>query len=277
MSKVSSIKSVIRKVLECFKDVDVQLNNIEVTPNNLLQNKTAIITGVTSGIGKATAKKFINSGATVIGIGRNEAVLRQLSKDWGNKFIPHVCDISDLQNLEKNFCSICNKVNHRPISILINCAGAKNGNDERFFQYSFDEFDSVINTNLKAVFFWSQFISKYMIDNKIKGHIVNVASIKGFIGEASPYSVSKWGCVGFTKGLARLLAPYGIIVNGIAPGGTATNMAHYQEGDSLTHMITPNMRLALPDEMANLILFLASDLGQNIVGEVIISDGGQVL
>ena len=115
-----------------------------------------------------------------------------------------------------------------------------------------------------------------MMSKKIHGHIVNVASIKGFIGEASPYSVSKWGVVGLTKGLGRILAPKDIIVNGIAPGGTLTPMAHIKDNNML-HLATPSMRLADPNEMANLALFLGSDLGNNIVGEVIVSDGGQRL
>ena len=115
-----------------------------------------------------------------------------------------------------------------------------------------------------------------MINKKIHGHIVNVASIKGFIGEASPYSVSKWGVVGLTKGLGRILAPKDIVVNGLAPGGTLTPMAHIED-NSMLHLATPSMRLADPNEMANLAVFLGSDLGNNIVGEVIISDGGQSL
>ena len=115
-----------------------------------------------------------------------------------------------------------------------------------------------------------------MIANKIHGHIINIASIKGFIGEASPYSVSKWGVVGLTKGLGRILASEGIVVNGIAPGGTLTPMANIADNKML-HLATPNMRLADPNEIANIALFLGSDLGNNIIGDIIISDGGQTL
>ena len=118
--------------------------------------------------------------------------------------------------------------------------------------------------------------NNFINELRSKLDIVNVISIKGLIGEASPYSVSKWGCVGFTKGLGRILAPKGIVVNGIAPGGTRTPMAK-EHAKNWLHLATPSMRLADPNEIANVALFLGSDLGVNIIGEVIVSDGGQIL
>ena len=276
MSKASTLKGVFRKVIECFKNVEVNVNDVKLNENNLMKGKVCIVTGASRGIGKATVVELLNSGAEVIGLASNQNNLEKLKEELNSDRL-HIfkCDLSDVSSYKEEFENIIKILNGKKITTLINCAGAKNGNDEKFYEFPEHEFDYVMSVNLKAPFFWSRMVAEYMIENHIQGHIVNVASIKGFIGEASPYSMSKWGCVGLTKGLGRLLAGKGIVVNGIAPGGTATEMAPYKEGDSLTHFETPNLRLALPDEIAKTIVFLASDLANNIVGQVIVSDGGQ--
>lgn len=270
-------RTLIKKYIKGLQPINVNVNNIVLAPNELLMHKNVIITGAGSGIGEAIAKAMIASGANVVAIGRDikklDSARKKISLD---KYIPYVCDISDVNNITQHIANICKLFNDEKIDVLVNCAGIKNGNDERFFEFSSDDFDNVINTNLKGTFFWCQQIAKFMISKQIKGHIVNIISIKGFIGESSPYSVSKWGCVGLTKGLARILAPQGIVVNGIAPGGTKTDMAHLKN-DSMLHLATSNMRLADPNEIANIAVFLASDLGDNIIGDIVISDGGQVL
>lgn len=278
MSRVGSFKGVIRKILECTKSVDVKVTNVTLAPNELMKDKVCVVTGASRGIGKAVVSELLNAGATVVGLSRGKKDLDALKAELDNdRMHVYACDIGDVEHIGMHFEQIKKLAGDKKISVLINCAGVKNGNDERFFEFSPQDFDDVIGINIRAPFFWSQYIAKYMIENKIRGHIVNVASIKGFIGEASPYGISKWGCVCLTKGLGRLLADKGIVVNGLAPGGTATPMAPYKEGDSLTHLATANMRLALPSEMAKVVVFLASEMGSNIVGEVIISDGGQVL
>lgn len=271
-----SLKSAISRYIKGMQKIEINVNNLSVAPNQILQGKCAIVTGAGSGIGLAIAKAYVDSGAIVIGLGRNKSKLDEAQKTIGESFIPFPCDVSDVGNITKYLEEIIGKSPDGKIDILVNSAGVKNGNDERFFDFSPEEFDTVIDTNIKAIFFWCQQVSKHMINKKIHGHIVNVASIKGFIGEASPYSVSKWGVVGLTKGLGRILAPKDIVVNGLAPGGTLTPMAHIED-NSMLHLATPSMRLADPNEMANLAVFLGSDLGNNIVGEVIISDGGQSL
>lgn len=277
MSK-SKFIILIKKYIKSLVPITINVNNITLLPNELLKGKVAVITGASRGIGFATAKAMIQSGATVIALGRSKEKLDNAQKEINSEqYIPFPCDVSTVAFIDKYICDFLNLVNGHQLDILINCAGVKNGNDERFWKYTPDEFSFVMDTNLKGTFFWCQQFSKYFISHNIKGHIVNVISIKGFIGEASPYSVSKWGCIGLTKGLARILAPKGIIVNGVAPGGTATDMAKFNDGDSMLHLATPSMRLADPNEIANLIVFLASDLGNNIVGDVITSDGGQSL
>lgn len=271
-----SLKNTIKRYIKGMQPININVNNVILEPNELLKGKSVIVTGAGSGIGKAIAKAMVASGAQVVAIGRTYEKLEIARKEIGNNYIPYVYDVSNVDNLKKVVIEIKNLFDNKQIDVLVNSAGVKNGNDERFFEFTPQEFDYVIETNLKATFFWCQQIAEYMITNNIQGHIVNVISIKGIIGEASPYSVSKWGCTSLTKGLARMLAPKGIVVNGIAPGGTKTPMANLKN-DSMLHLATPSMRLADPNEMANIAVFLASDLGNNIVGDIIVSDGGQSL
>lgn len=271
-----SLKNTIKRYIKGMQPININVNNVILEPNELLKGKSVIVTGAGSGIGKAIAKAMVASGAQVVAIGRTYEKLEIARKEIGNNYIPYVYDVSNVDNLKKVVIEIKNLFDNKQIDVLVNSAGVKNGNDERFFEFTPQEFDYVIETNLKATFFWCQQIAEYMIANNIQGHIVNVISIKGIIGEASPYSVSKWGCTSLTKGLARMLAPKGIVVNGIAPGGTKTPMANLKN-DSMLHLATPSMRLADPNEMANIAVFLASDLGNNIVGDIIVSDGGQSL
>jgi 3-oxoacyl-[acyl-carrier protein] reductase len=268
----------IKKFLKCLTPINININNVVLAPNNILNQKVAVVTGASRGIGKATAKAMISCGAVVVAVGRRQETLLKVKKEFkSDHFIPFRCDVSDVHKIDEYISSILSLIDGRNIDIFVHCAGVRNGNDERFFEYKPEDYDYVVDTNLKGTFFWFQAISQYMINRNIKGHIVNVISIKGFIGEASPYSISKWGSTSLTKGLARMLAPKGIVVNGIAPGGTATDMANFKEGSSMLHLATPSRRLADPNEIANTIVFLASDLGNNIVGDVIISDGGQIL
>ena len=271
-----SLKNALKRYVKGMRPININVNNVHVAPNELLKGKNAVITGAGSGIGKAIAVAMIQSGATVVGLGRNKDKLIKASEEIGEKYIPYVCDVSEVNDLKKRISEIADQFDNKHIDILVNCAGTKTGNDEVFFKTTPAEFDMVINTNLRAPFFWCQQVARHMVEHGISGHIVNIISIKGFIGEASPYSVSKWGCTSLTKGLARMLAPNGIVVNGIAPGGTKTEMAHLKE-DSYLHLATPSMRLADPNEIANIAVFLASDLGCNIIGDVIVCDGGQML
>ena len=122
-----------------------------------------------------------------------------------------------------------------------------------------------------------QAMSKYMIEQKIRGSIVTVISEMGFRAAKTPYDISRWGERGFIRGAALMLAEYGIVVNGVAPGIISTEMGGYKEGDSLYLKAHPNKRYVTPKEIANTCLFLASDFGNNMVGEIIISDGGSHL
>lgn len=134
-------------------------------------------------------------------------------------------------------------------------------------------YDNVLNTNLKGSFFLSQMFGKYMKENQIKGNILNIASSSSLRPAISAYTLSKWGMRGLTMGLAKSLAPYGITVNGIAPGPTATPMLK-SDNNNITNNSIPLGRFVMPEEIANMAVFLVSDLGRSIIGDIVYMTGG---
>ena len=241
-------------------------------------SKIVLITGATSGFGEATAERFAKAGYKVIVTGRRKERLEALKAK-----LP-TCDILplsfDVTQKEEVFAAIASLPNeYKNIDILVNNAGILTQNDfnMNYLDISLDEWDSVINVNLKAVFFMCQNMAKHMLKNSVRGHIVNIASEMGLRPACVTYGISKWGVIGMTKGLGKMLANRGIVVNGIAPGAITTEMMNWHEGDSIYRESHANKRFGFPDEIANLAAFLCSGLGDNIIGEIITSDGGSSL
>ncbi len=157
------------------------------------------------------------------------------------------------------------------LSILVNNAGVQGA------QFGFateEEYDKVMDTNLKGVFFLSQLIGRYMVDNHIEGNILNIASSSSLRPAANAYTLSKIGIKEFTEGMAKSLIPYGIVVNGLAPGPTATPMLVKGENPNLYIPHNPLGRYALPEEIANMAVILTSGLGRTIVGSIVYMTGG---
>ena len=271
-----SLKSCIKRYLKALRPINIKVTNVVLAPNELLKGKVAVVTGGRRGIGFAICKAFIDCGATVVAVAKHQETLDiASSKINSNRFYTYVCDVSDIDSIVDNLDAIQKKVGAN-VDILVNAAGIKNGQDARYWQFSEQDFDDVINVNVKAPYFWSREIVKRMIANEIKGHIVNVIGIKGSIGEASPYSISKFGLTSMTQGMARMFADKGIVINAVSPGGTKTDMAGIK-GDNMLHLSTANNRLADPSEIANVVVFLASDMANNMIGSIVTSDGGEML
>lgn len=273
----NSFFSNLKRLLSSVRPVQVTLENKVVSPCSLLDGKVAVVTGASRGIGFVIARTFVNQGATVIAVARNQANLEKARTNINsNRYIPVAFDLTEIDDFPKLLARIKDAVPAKQIDVLVNAAGIKNGQEERYWKFTSSEFDSVVAVNVKAPFFLSRMIAEEMINNSIKGHIVNVIGIKGSIPEASPYSISKFGLMSMTQGMARLLAPKGIIVNGISPGATITDMSglpkdnHYYNG-------TPNGRAADPQEIANIALFLVSGMADNMVGSIVVCDGGEML
>lgn len=236
-----------------------------------------LITGSNKGIGFATAGLFLNKGYKVILSGRNEKSLIAAKEKLGKNAEYIVWDIADISSAApsiKKAHSIWGN-----IDIFVNNAGIVSSEDNGpksvgFFEKTEVGWDDTMNVNLKGMFFSLQAEAKYMRDSGIKGNIVNVCSEMGFRPAPFAYGISKWGVRGMTMGLGKELAPLGIVVNGIAPGETATEILHQKEGD-VKNILSPRGVQATPEEIAEGIYFLSQS--RNIIGEILISDGGRSL
>ena len=257
--------------------------NVPVWNQRVLDGKTAIITGGTSGIGYAIADTFLTAGCyNVLITSRSEgkllSAIDSLIKKHPDKQQNIFGQILDLANIEKFdvfFRNVLDTLGENRINIWVNNAGIYLGT--RFGAVTDNDWNSLIDTNLKAQFFLSQLISNYMIDNEIEGNILNLCSSSSYRPSIDPYMLSKLGMSGLTLGMAKKLIPYGIVVNGIAPGPTFTPMLHKKEGDSLQHGGIPAGRYILPQEIANLAVFLTSPMGRMIVGDVVRMTGGSAV
>ncbi len=244
----------------------------------LLAGKRALITGGGSGIGLAIAKKYVKEGAKILITGRREAKLARVCEESDDRMEFMVWDVRDTDRCREKIEKAASVLGG-PIEILVNNAGVLTPNDFtwNYLDLTPKEWDYVMDTNCKGMFFMCQNMAKHMLKNQIRGHIVNITSEMGFRPACVTYGISKWGTVGMTKGLGMMLAPRNIIVNGIAPGAITTEMMGWKEGDPVFRDSHPNRRFGFPEEIAELAAFLGSHKADNIVGEVILSDGGSHL
>lgn len=277
MNVKSKIKSILSYLLH--GEPDVYMANIAtLSTNELLKNRCAIVTGGTSGIGLAITQAFLKAGATVIITGRNQERLDEVvsSINMPKRLFALVIDNTSVCSIEKGFKeaqSIVEKNKIGVIDILVNNAGVNGGHLPNAKE---EDYDKVMNTNLKGVFFFSQIVGKYMVEKKVRGNILNVASSSSLRPAVSAYTISKWGIRGLTMGLARSLSKYGITVNGVAPGQTLTPMM-MKDIDATKNLIKPEIPLGrwiLPEEIANGALFLVSDMGRSVVGDILYMTGG---
>lgn len=255
----------------------VYVNIAQVNHNEILKDKKVLITGGSSGIGYAIAKKFVSEGAKVVITGRDIDKLRVAADSMNsNKVFCLEWDVSDVSIVKQKVAQTQELLGG--IDIVVNNAGVYVGSD--FLNIDEKSWNYVLNTNIKGLFFICQAVSKYYIKtnaNKIS-KIINIASITGLVGDCGPYGISKWGVVGLTKGLARDLTSKNIIVNAIAPGVTPSNInKEINVSDNAFLNSSKNQRVALPEEIAELALFLASDASNNIVGQIIPCDGGTII
>lgn len=245
---------------------------VSLSMNELLKGKVALVTGGTSGIGFEIAKAYINAGAYVIITGRTHERLQQACEKLGDKSNYIQLDNTKVSEFKSKFEQALKLAPGNRIDILVNNAGVlgchiSNGTEE--------EYDQVLDTNLKGVFFLSQLVATYMKENHIQGNILNIASSSSLRPAASAYTLSKWGIRGLTLGMAKTLAPLGIVVNGLAPGQTATPMLIQDDrGGNLYSESVPIKRYALPCEIANMAVILVSDMGRTIMGDIVYMTGG---
>jgi 3-oxoacyl-[acyl-carrier protein] reductase len=242
---------------------------------NTFSGRSAIITGGGSGIGYEIAKQLLRKGVdNVILIGRNIDKLNNAKVSLGEQYAEKVriltLDISDIENTNKMLTEYLDKLSFK-VDILINNAGVMC--KQLFPLITEEEFNRVMDTNIKGVFFLSQMFSKYMIKNKLKGNILMIGSTSSVRPAINPYMLSKWAIRGLTSGLAKALIPYEIVVNGIGPGPTATEMLGKDES-VLYNEKNPSKRYCTVKEVGDLAIHLLGETGRMIVGDFIYISGG---
>jgi len=244
-----------------------------------LQNKIALVTGASRGIGAAIAVKLSKKGALVIGTAtsaKGAKIVEQtfeLNKLSGVGMVLDVNDNTSINELIKNIIT-----QHGEINILINNAGITK--DTLLMRMKDEDWDVVINTNLKSVYKLSQSVIRGMMKNRY-GRIINISSVVGHMGNAGQtnYSATKAGITGFTKSLAQEIGNRGITVNCVAPGFIDTDMtrALTEEQRNLLLGHIPLSRLGSPNDVANAVVFLATDDSGYITGETIHVNGGMLM
>ena len=241
----------------------------------MLNNKTAIITGASRGIGKAISLKFAQCGANIAAVyhGNSEAAEQVCAQaeQYGVKCIAYKCNIADFAECGELVKRISDDLGGA--DILVNNAGITR--DKLILQMSEADFDDVLNTNLKGAFNMIRHCYKIFMKKRY-GKIINISSVSGIMGNAGQanYSASKAGIIGLTKSTAKELAGRNICCNAIAPGFVETDMTEkFTDNEEILNAI-PLKRMGRPEEIANLAAFLADDLSDYITGEIIRIDGG---
>ena len=243
----------------------------------LLENKIAVVTGAGRGIGRGIALALAREGAMVVvnyngSKERAEEVVRTI-EEAGGKAAAIQCNISDFEAAKEFFANVVKE--YGKIDILVNNAGITK--DNLMMKMSEEEFQSVIQTNLAGTFHGVKFVTRPMMKQR-QGRIINIASVSGVIGNMGQanYSASKAGVIGLTKAAAKELASRNITVNAVAPGFVATEMTDVLS-DSVKEAAVatiPLGRFVEVEDIAETVVFLASDKAKYITGQVICVDGG---
>ena len=242
----------------------------------MLKGTKAIVTGASRGIGYAIALELAQAGCSVVITGRNAKTLQTAADSIGHGVIPMVWDAMDTHLAAEKIHQAAELMGG--LDIVVNNAGIFAQRDEwgkeSLLKTTVDEWESVMKTNTSAIFFTMQAAVNYMLENGIKGNILNVTSVAGYEPVFGAYSASKIAASGLTRGWGKMFADDGITINGIAPGPVATEMNNWHEGDSMTHPDVPYGRFATAAEIGKLAMYLLSDVAKMTCGETVVLDGG---
>ena len=246
----------------------------------LLKDQVAIITGGARGIGRSIADKFAANGAHIALIDVNQEALDQAALEiaaaYSVRTMTAKADVSRSSDVEEAVKKVLDTLGQ--IDILVNNAGITR--DNLMLRMRDDEWDLVININLKGVFLCTRTVVRYMAKAR-KGAIINLASVVGQMGNAGQanYTASKGGVIALTKTTAREFAKRNIRVNAIAPGFINTDMTKVLSEQAKTEMLhqVPLDRMGEPEDIANACLFLASEMSAYITGQVLAVNGGMLM
>lgn len=246
----------------------------------MAEKKVAVVTGASRGIGRAIAVELARTGAFVV-INYNgskekaEEVKAQIESEGGEAAV-YQCNVADFQACQAFFEDVIKT--YGSVDILVNNAGITR--DGLLMRMSEEDFDRVIDTNLKGAFNCIRHVSRQMLKQR-KGRIINMASVVGISGNAGQanYAASKAGVIGLTKSVAKELASRGVTVNAIAPGFIETDMTEVlpESVKEATSKMIPMGSFGKPEDIAKAVAFLASDGARYITGQVLSIDGGMAM
>lgn len=249
----------------------------QIQYGRILEGKKILITGGSRGLGYAIAKRCLEEKAVVTITGRSKEVLEEAKKSLGNPENLFVFE-HDVRQYDKDDELILNaRRAMNGIDCLINNAGVSVHNID-YSNCTEEQWDRQMDTNLKGVYFLTQAYMKYYEEvGKKSGKIINMVSERGLYGDDVPYGMAKRALISYTEGLARKLILKGVRVNAIAPGVTATEMTGYDPEDNLFRRYAVGRRVLLPEEIAEVAIFMISDASNCISGQVIACNEGNHL
>ena len=239
-----------------------------------LENRVAVVTGGTRGIGKSIVNKLLEAGSHVFATGTNESQIKKLNKKNKNNSLKYLqLDLNDLNNINK---FISKNFKNQEVDILINNAGINIVSNA--IEISYEDFLKIQRINVHGPLLLAKAFGSKMIEKKW-GRIINIGSIWSVVTRSGrlSYSTSKMALLGINKTLAVEWAKYNVLVNSVSPGFTLTeltSMTNTKDELEIIRNKIPQNRLAIPEEIAKGVLFLSSDLSSYIVGQNIIIDGG---
>ena len=241
-----------------------------------LAGRTALVTGASRGIGREIALALAGAGANVACAATNEELLKALAAEIGERALPLRTDVSKPAEIESAVEACAAKFGG--LDILVNNAGITR--DGLLLRMKEEDWDAVVDTNLKAPFLFIKAAGRHLMRSKA-GRVINISSVAGILGNAGQanYSAAKAGLIALTKTAARELAGRAVCINAIAPGFVRTDMAAKVDAKILEQAMAliPFKRMGEAREIAAAALFLASDLASYITGQVIVVDGGMAM